>query len=60
MEDSKKDIIRLVIQAIIGILTAIATALGLQSCMTQNNAHENNIIHHPSLFCDSTQQIALL
>lgn len=33
MKESKKDALRLIIQAAVGILTAIATALGLQSCM---------------------------
>ncbi len=32
MKESKKDFLRLVIQATIGILSAIATAFGLQSC----------------------------
>lgn len=33
MKETKKDIFRLVIQGLIGLLTAIATAMGMQSCM---------------------------
>ena|GEM_PF-1047186 len=32
MKESKKELLKLIIQATIGILSAIATAFGLQSC----------------------------
>lgn len=33
MNEQKKNILRIVLQTLIGVISAVATALGLQSCM---------------------------